>query len=332
MKSFPLFSLTLYVSLFTLEPVFAQEQPAPTTQPHDITITPEGSGDFKTIQEAIDSLARNSKTRQIVHFKPGVYRQRVEIRKDMTNITFRSDAPSDQVRIVTARAAGQIDPVTGQKIGTSGSEVVLVAGDGFTAENITFENDAGEIGQAVAVRTLADRIVFRNCRFIGWQDTLYTNGKRHYFENCHIEGRVDFIFGRATSVFQNCIIKSKNGGFITAASTNENTPWGLVFINCRLVSDDTTPTYLGRPWRPYAAVAYIRCFMGPHIKPEGWNNWGKAENEKTARFFEYANTGPGADTSKRVPWAKQLTPEQAEEMTITSILSGNDQWDPTTQK
>jgi pectinesterase len=305
----------------------APETP-PTTQPHDVSVTPDG----KSIQATIDALARNAPTRQTVTFAPGEYRQRVEIHKDLINVTFRAEGKPEDVRIVTARAAGQIDAVTGKKIGTSGSEVVLVIGDGFTAENITFENDAGEIGQAVAVRTTGDRAVFRNCRFLGWQDTLYTNGKRHYFQGCHIEGRVDFIFGRATAVFEDCTIKSKNGGYITAASTNPDTAFGLVFMNCKLISDDHVPTYLGRPWRPHASVTYINCEIGGHIRPEGWDNWRNQENEKTARYSEYGNTGPGADPSKRVAWARQLTKEEAEKITVESVLFGEDKWDAKSQK
>jgi pectinesterase len=319
----------LLIAIATLTSAALGQAPdaPPATQPHDVSVTPDGM----SIQETINGLARNSPARQTVTFAPGTYRQRVEIHKDLINVTFRAQGKPEDVRIVTARAAGQIDAVTGKKIGTSGSEVVLVLGDGFTAENITFENDAGEIGQAVAVRTMNDRAVFRNCRFLGWQDTLYTNGKRHYFDRCHIEGRVDFIFGRATAVFEDCTIKSKNGGYVTAASTREETPFGLVFLKCRLISDDDTPTYLGRPWRPNASVTYIDCEIGAHILPEGWNNWGKVENEKTARYSEYGNTGPGADTSKRVPWAKRLTKDEADKITVEAVLSGVDRWDPKTQ-
>jgi pectinesterase len=216
----------------------------------------------------------------------------------------------------------------GKKVGTSGSESVLVLADNFTAENVTFENSAGEVGQAVAVRTMSDRVIFRNCRLLGWQDTLYVNGKRTYVDHCYIEGRVDFIFGRATAVFDQCEIHSKNGGYVTAASTNPTTPFGLVFLHCRLTGEKV-PTYLGRPWKEGAYTAFIECELGEHIRPEGWSEWGGNENHKTARYFEYKNTGPGADPSHRPSWTHQLSDDDASKMTVENILSGTDHWDPT---
>jgi pectinesterase len=198
----------------------------------------------------------------------------------------------------------------------------------FRAEDVTFENSAGEVGQAVALRTTGDRAVFRRCRFLGWQDTLYTHDRRCYFEGCYIEGRVDFIFGRSTAVFNRCEIHSKNGGFVTAAATPQEAPYGYVFLDCRLTGEGEEKAYLGRPWRPYAAVAYLRCEMGAHIRPEGWNNWGKAENEKTARFAEYQSTGPGAAPRRRVAWSHQLTADEANKYTVQSVLGGSDGWDP----
>jgi pectinesterase len=174
----------------------------------------------------------------------------------------------------------------------------------------------------------------------GWQDTLRVENGRQYFKNCHIEGRVDFIYGSATAVFDGCDILSKNGGHVTAASTPEKKPFGFVFLRCKLTGDPrpwdaskpapAAPPQadLGRPWRPYAAVAYIGCEMGAHIKPEGWNNWRNAENEKTARYSEYKSTGPGANPSARVAWSRQLTDGEAEKYTIENILGGADGWRP----
>jgi pectinesterase len=173
------------------------------------------------------------------------------------------------------------------------------------------------------------------------------NNGRQYFKDCYIAGRVDFIYGSATAVFDDCEIHSRNGGHVTAASTPQDHPFGFVFLNCKLTGDaiawdpattDPATTQkarvtpqgdLGRPWRPYAAVAYIKCEMGDHIKPAGWNNWGRAENEKTARYSEYKTTGPGANPDKRFAWTKQLSDDEAVGYTISAILAGADHWDPT---
>jgi pectinesterase len=218
-----------------------------------------------------------------------------------------------------------IAPAT-QPVGTTGSTSIAIASDDFTAENVTFENPSGNIAQAVAVKTTGDRIVFRNCRFLGGQDTLYPNGKRTYFDRCYIEGRADFIFGRATAVFDHCTIHSKNGGYVTAPSTLPENPYGFVFLDCKLTGDGDK-AYLGRPWRDYGSSVFIRCDLGAHIRPEGFHNW-RVERENTARFAEYKNTGPGADRSKRVAWSKELTDDEAAKYTLNSILGGEDNWDP----
>jgi pectinesterase len=197
---------------------------------------------------------------------------------------------------------------------------------------MTFRNTSGDHGQAMALRLAGDRAVLRDCRLLGWQDTLLTHSGRHYLKNCHIEGRVDFIYGGATSVFDGCDILSKQGGYVTAASTPEDQPFGYVFLNCTLSGDETnTPTYLGRPWRPFASVAFLNCVMGSHIRPEGWHNWGKESNEKTARYAEYKCTGPGADRAKRVAWSRELTDDEAAKYTVKYVLAGKDGWDPTSE-
>ena len=294
-----------------------------------IVVNQDGSGDFRTIQTAIDSVPKNSTTRQIISIAAGVYRERLKIGKDVTNLTLRRLGETPAIHIVYDLHAGGTNPVTGEKVGTSGSETVLVEGDGFTAENITFDNDAGAKGPAVAVRTKGDRAIFRNCDFSGWQDRLYTNGKRLYFADCRISGRVDFIFGKATAVFNNCEVISKGGGYVTAASTPATSKYGLVFLGCTLKSENDEKSFLGWPWRPDAQVAYIGCTLGSHIRPEGWDNWRDPNKEKTARYAEYGNKGSDADTSKRVGWAKELTEAEAAEYTIPNILAGEDGWDPT---
>ena len=221
---------------------------------------------------------------------------------------------------------------------------MVVAANDFHAENLTIENTSGDHGQALALRVDGDRAVFNHCRILGWQDTLMINNGRDYFTNCFIAGRVDFIYGSATAVFDHCEIHSRNGGHVTAASTPQDHPFGFVFLNCKLTGDPqpwTNPTNntvagltnkafadLGRPWRPYASVTFLNCEMGDHIKPAGWNNWGNVTNETTARYAEYNSTGPGANPEKRVKWAKQLTGDEAKDFTIEKIIGGADAWKP----
>jgi pectinesterase len=226
---------------------------------------------------------------------------------------------------------------------------VVVLADDFCAENITFQNSSGDHGQALALRVDGDRAVFNHCRLLGWQDTVMLNQARQYLTNCYIEGRVDFIYGSATAVFDHCEIHSKNGGHVTAANTPQNKPYGFVFFNCKLTGDpascmnptNTTastslaknPTAdLGRPWRAYASVTYLNCWMGDHVKAGGWDNWRNPTNELTARFSEYKSTGPGANPVARVKWSRQLTDAEAGNLTVENILRGSDEWNPTVGK
>jgi pectinesterase len=211
----------------------------------------------------------------------------------------------------------------GEEIGTTGSSSFFQFADDFTAENLTFENSAGPVGQAVAMRVDGDRVKFINCRFIGNQDTLYPHGEksRQHYKGCYIEGTVDFIFGWSTAVFEDCTIFCKKGGYITAASTLEETPNGFIFINCKLTGDGPPDSfYLGRPWRPFAKTVFINCFMDRLIRAEGWHNWGKPEAERTTYYGEYHSTGPGANPAGRVKWSRQLTDEEAKAYTIEKVL------------
>src|SRR5262249_15692349 len=175
------------------------------------------------------------------------------------------------------------------------------------------------------------RIVFRNCRFLGWQDTILLNRGRQYFENCYITGHVDFIFGAATAFFENCHIHILRDGYITAASTPPQQQFGFVFSHCKITGESApVRTYLGRPWRPFASTVFLLTEMSEVIRPEGWNNWNQPEREKTARYAEFGNTGPGANNSARVKWAKQLTGAEAKIITLERVLAGADNWNPKT--
>ncbi|HEX4796821.1 MAG TPA: pectinesterase family protein [Humisphaera sp.] len=309
-------------------------------QPKAFTVAADGSGVFKTIQSAINAVPDGNGERVILRIKAGIYKEKIVVPRGKTFISFVGD--DARSTILTNDWNTHHIGAGGREVGTMRSASVRIDASDFLAQNITFENSAGDNGQAVALAATGDRQIFRNCRLIGWQDTLYANGGRQYYDRCHIEGRVDFIFGSATAVFDHCEIHSKNGGHITAASTAKETPWGYVFLDCKLTSDAipwrdaaaaqpagrvTPMADLGRPWRPCASVTFVRCELGDHIKPQGWSQWRPADGtDKTARYAEYACTGPGADLAKRVPWAKELTAEQASELTVEKILGGSDAW------
>lgn len=305
-----------------------------------ITVAQDGSGDFKTVQEAFAAVPDNSQERTIIRIKPGTYRGQKLLAKTKNKVTLQGE--NAQATILTYNANVYEPQESDPKYKGIG---VVVLADDFKADKLTFENTSGDHGQALALRIDGDRAVVTNSRLLGWQDTLMLNNGRHYFRDCYVEGRVDFIYGSGTSVFEQCEIRSKNGGYVTAASTPQDRPYGFVFIRSKLTGDPAPwvdPTgaiapktqngpaqaYLGRPWRPYGAVAFIDCEMGEHIKPEGWHNWGKPDNEKTARYAEYNSRGPGAKPAQRVGWSRQLTQAEAARMTAAAILAGNDGWQP----
>ncbi|OGV60088.1 MAG: hypothetical protein A2X45_25145 [Lentisphaerae bacterium GWF2_50_93] len=305
-----------------------KQPPSPMPQgSRTITVAADGSGDYRTVQEAVAAAPANNSDRTTIRIKPGTYYGCIVVPRSRPNLSFIGENPDTTI---LTYALNVYDPIPADVPPRMNGNGVIVLGDGFLAENLSFRNTAGERGQAMALRVQADRCVFRNCKLYGWQDTLLASSKRQYFDNCYIEGRVDFIYGGSTAVFENCIIHSKNGGYVTAASTPEDQKYGFVFLNCKLTGN--IPAYLGRPWRPFAYVAYVNCEMGDHIRPEGWNNWGKESNEKTARYMECNNSGPGANTDKRVPWMKKLDPTEAKNFTADAVLGGNDGWKPKEEK
>jgi pectinesterase len=317
----------------------------------EITVCPDSCGDFKTVQEAIAAVPDHSESRTVIRLSPGVYQGQIVVPQSKSKVTF-AGGDATQTILTYSRNVNEPDP-NAESNRYRGCGVVVLADD-FRAENVAFENTSGDHGQAMALRVDGDRASFEKCRMLGWQDTLLVSRGRQYFRDCFIEGRVDFIYGAATTVFDECEIRSKNGGHITAASTPESHPFGFVFLNCKLTGDPTpwkdpaveqpatdsnaaatsAPSKkmpmadLGRPWRPFGSVAYVNCWMGDQIKPAGWDNWRNAENEKTARYREYNSTGPGANLEKRVAWSKQLTEAEVAEMTPQKILAGDDSWNP----
>lgn len=299
-------------------------------QTKSISVAQDGTGDYKTVQQAINAVEDSSVSITMIYIKNGVYKEKLSLPETKMHVHFVGESV-DKTILTFDDYASKKDSV-GKNIGTSGSSSFFIFGTDFIAENISFENSAGPVGQAVAVRVAGDRAKFINCRFLGFQDTLYTYGvdSRQYYYKCYIEGTVDFIFGSSTALFDSCIIFGKRGGFYTAASTLENKKFGYVFINCKITGDAPPNSYyLGRPWRPNAKTVYIKCYLDKQVLPEGWNNWGNATNEKTVYYAEYNNHGEGASTSGRVPWSHQLSAEEAKEFTIKNILSG---WEPNLTK
>jgi len=297
--------LLLHFLLLLICTVIAQT----TGQKYDIIVAADGSGRFRTIQEAINAAPDNQSSRTIIFVKKGVYKEKVVVAASKKNLTFIGE---DVMKTIITYDDYSPRVVEKDTIRTMTSYSFAIDAEGFIAENITFVNSAGAVGQAVAVHVISDKVIFRNCRFIGNQDTLLVNGTgRIYFSNCYIEGTTDFIFGSAIALFENCRILSKKNSFVTAASTPQGNRYGYVFKNCLLTADTTTTlVFLGRPWRPYARVVYIDCWLGKHIRAEGWDNWRKADNEKTAYYAEYKSKGPGANPAGRVYWSHQLTDEQ----------------------
>ena len=288
---------------------------------YNFVVANDGTGTFLTVQEAINAVPDFRKNETLIFIKKGIYKEKLVLAGSKTNVVFIGE-DRDQTILTFDDFASKKNRF-GEEMGTTGSTSFYVFGDGFRAENITFENSSGPVGQAVAVRVNGDQVAFINCRFSGFQDTLYPHGEKshQYYRDCTIEGTVDFIFGWSTAVFDRCKIICKDHGFITAPSTNEGTPFGFVFLDCKITGDAPDLSfYLGRPWRPAAKAAFLRCDLGNRIKPEGWHNWDKPDAEKTTFFAEYKNTGQSAALIHRVNWSHQLTDDEAAAFTPVNIL------------
>jgi len=267
----------------------------------------------------------------IIHIKPGTYKELIYIQHEKR--FFHLVGENAEKTVLTYNLNANMKGADDKPIGTFRTPSTTIDADDFTAENITFENSAGAVGQALAIRLDGDRAVFRNCRFLGWQDTILVNRGRHYFENCFIEGTTDFIFGAATCFFERCHIQCDGNGYITAASTPADQQFGFVFSHCTITgAKPETRTFLGRPWRVYASTIFLNTEMSQVVRPEGWNDWGKPETHTTARYAEFNSTGAGASPTKRVNWLKQLSKAEAETITVKTVLGGADGWNPLPDK
>lgn len=320
-----------------------------------IHISQDGTGDFKSINEALDSLPKDNTSEQILYIHKGFYKERITV--SVPCVTFVGENAENTILSYDLYARMMMKD--GSKRGTFRSYSCLVDTHDFTARNITFENSAGkgtDVGQALALYADGDRLFFENCRFLGNQDTLFTgplppkeiepngfigpkqssqriNG-RHYYKNCYLEGDIDFVFGSATAYFEGCTFFSKYTGkeissYVTAASTPAEQEYGYVMENCRFESNcPADNAYLGRPWREYAKTVLINCFMDNHICKEGWHDWNKEAAHEHTFYAEYGSFGPGAAMEKRPSWIHRLTETDLARYKKEAVLSGEDGWRP----
>lgn len=303
--------------------------------PDKFVVAQDGSGDFKTIQEAVNAVRDLSQMQVKIFIKSGTYHEKLVIPSWKTKISLIGDDKNTTI-ITNDDFSGKAytrekDAYCKDKFSTYNSYTVLISGNDCTLDHLTIKNSSGRVGQAVALHVEGDRVEVNDCNLLGNQDTLYTatENSRQFYSNCFIEGTTDFIFGEATVVFQNCRIKSLHNSYITAAATSAKQKFGFVFFNCDFSADTVAnKVYLGRPWRPNAKTVLIRCNLDEHIRAEGWDNWRNAENEKTVFYAEYQNKGKGASYRGRVKWSSQLTTKQASSYTVNNILAGLDGWKP----
>lgn len=290
-----------------------------------LTVSRDGSGDYTSIQKAIDNLRAFTPEPHVLYLKPGVYSEKVVIPTWMTDLSILGEDAESTI-VSWNDYSGKVEGMH-----TFNTFTTLINGNDIYVKNVTFQNNAEPLGQAVALHVEGDRVVFENCRFLGNQDTVYLGreGARQFFLNCYIEGTTDYIFGPSTALFINCHIHSKRNSYITAASTPKNSKFGFVFMDCNLTADiGVDKVYLGRPWRDFAQTVFVNCNMGKHIRPEGWHNWNRPEVESQVVYAEFGSVGEGSSSDNRVSWSKQLTLIEANKYSTSTILSGCDGWNP----
>jgi pectinesterase len=295
-----------------------------------LRVAADGSGQYKTIAAALNTISSSNTTPTQLRIKPGTYREKLSITKPF--VTFCGETGKEASTILTYNDGASTLNSSGTAIGTSGSASVTIKTNDISMENITIENSFGVGSQAVALLAQGQRLQFRNCRLLGNQDTLYTHSGTQYYRNCHIQGTVDFIFGAATAVFDNNVIHSVGGGSaLTAPSTEQTVPYGLVFLGGKVTAASSVSkgsVALGRNWRPYGAATYIRTELGQHISAVGWVKMSENTLD-TARFSEYLTTGAGSNPSARAPQSKQLSASEAAKYTISNIFGS---WTPSYSK
>ena len=286
------------------------------------TVDCNGGGDFRTVQECFDALPPKPDGWRTVRILPGTYREKVTLDVYKHGLGIVGPGAAEQVPIAWDDHTGKV--VDGHEMTTYDTWTMSLQADDVVLEGVTVENDAGRVGQAVALETRGDRIWIDGCRLVGDQDTFFTKGyvSRVYVTDSRIEGTTDFIFGPSIVLFDRCRIHAKSDSFITAASTTERNLYGYVFRDCRVTAaDGVTRVYLGRPWKSTARTVWIRCELPAAIRPEGWRDWHDAVRKGDVYYAEYGCTGPGADRSGRVAWSRELTGDEAAAYTPERIFA-----------
>ena len=336
----------------------------PFIRKYDLVVAQDGSGDFMTIQEAIMAVPDYNGEELKILVAPGIYHEKLVVPESKSHVTLIARTEGEVV-ITNDDYANKVSSVTGRKLGTSGSATAYIYAPYFEAIGIVFENTASNasfaqggrgVGQAVAALVAGDCVVFRRCKFLGHQDTLYAYGRksdpktkeaieaaktqripenmqsRQYYEDCYIAGTVDYIFGWATAYFNRCELHCLGDGYVTAAATPQGQNYGYVFNNCSITAKPGVKTYLGRPWRHYAQTVFLNCTLDECVNPQGWQTWPNketgADGSATAFYAEYNSKGAGANPKQRAAWSKQLTTKMAERFTAPEVLKGYDNWNP----
>lgn len=335
---------TLTLIFFALTTLAASKYDNPDT----LVVARDGTGEFRTVGEAIEVCRAFMDYHKVIYIKKGTYKEKLILPQWLQNIELCGEDRDQTVITWDDHANISMDgsywaaPLKEQlkamgerpKLGTFRSFTLRIDANDITLKDLTVENNAAKLGQAVALHTQGDRLRFINCRFLGNQDTVYTGMPRTrlYFQNCYIEGTTDFIFGPSTAWFEHCDIFCKINSYITAASTPQDVKYGYIFNQCRITcAEGAEKVYLGRPWRDYGYTLFMHCTLPRQIRPEGWHHWQK-EREKTARYLEFENTGEGAATDKRVGWSRQLTKKEARDITIEEVFQLSDNWSPVTER
>ncbi len=302
--------------------------------PDTIVVARDGTGEFRTVDEAIEVCRAFMDYHKVIYIKKGTYKEKLIIPSWLQNIELCGE--DAEQTIITYDDHANIKVLLGtaeprlQAMGTFRTYTLKIEGNDITLKNLTIENNSARLGQAVSLHTEGDRIQVINCRIIGHQDTIYTGvaGTRLWFKGCYICGTTDFIFGPSIAWFEDCTIESLINSYVTAASTPKDQPYGYVFNNCRLIAaEGVNQVYLGRPWRDYGYTLFMNCELGRHIRPEGWHHWEK-QREQTARYLEYNNRGEGTQPQQRVSWSRQLTKKEAATITPEKVFTLQDSWLP----
>ena len=310
--------------------------------PDTLVVARDGTGQFRTVTDAIEVCRAFMEYHKVIYVKKGTYKEKVIIPQWLQHIEICGEDRDATVITYDDHANIKMDGnywpaelkeqlvAMGNRpnLGTFRTFTLRVDANDITLKNITIENNAARLGQAVALHTQGDRIKCVNCRFLGHQDTVYTGMPRTriYFQDCYIEGTTDFIFGPSTAWFERCAIYCKADSYITAASTPQDVAYGYVFNNCTVTcAPDVDKVYLGRPWRDYGYTLFMHCDLPRQIRPEGWHHWQK-EREQTARYLEYENRGEGAATGQRAAWSRQLTKKEAQKITPDEVFRVSNTW------